>query len=379
MRICYFADGRYIHALRWMRYFAAKGHEMHLISFAEVGPEQIAELEAAGVKYHGHTRHFHIKKFWLTLRDLRFVRSVLKREKIDILHSHFLGANAWYGAFSGFPHIITIMGGGDVNGPDWRPDSNIQARFLTPYALRKADHITSWSKLMADVVRPYCGDKKPIGVVHGGIHLERFSPGEKPTYLLEKLQIPADAKVVFSPRLMRPLSNIDKIAAAFEIVLEAFPGAFLVLAAPAAERDLEYENAVKKTIDQFGGTANARFVGPVLHDEIADNFRLADVTVSIPDIDGTPMTVLESMACGTPTVIGDLADYDKEYFEHEVTTLMVDVKNAQSIADAMLRYLTNTELAGKIANEARRRVEETGSYEFQMEKMDATYHRVLGR
>jgi glycosyltransferase involved in cell wall biosynthesis len=230
---------------------------------------------------------------------------------------------------------------------------------------------------MASVVKPYCPPETPIDVVHGGIHLERFRPGEKPPYLMQRLRLEPTNKVIFSPRLMRPLSNIDKIGEAFRIVLDSLPEAVLVIAAPAAERDEMYENAVRAIIHGYSGLDRTRFIGPVPHDEIADNFRLADVTISIPDIDGTPMTVLESMACCTPTVIGNLPDYDPEYFENEKTTLMVEVKDPGSIADAILRYLTDGEFAHHITQEARQRVEETGAYEYQMGRMEEIYRRVL--
>ena len=90
MRICYFADGRYIHAERWMKYFLSKGHEMHLISFAEVSPERVEELVDTGIKYHGATGSVHLKKFWLTLKERNFVRRILEEQEIQILHSHFL-------------------------------------------------------------------------------------------------------------------------------------------------------------------------------------------------------------------------------------------------------------------------------------------------
>lgn len=360
-----------------MSYFAENAHEMHLISFAETSEDEEAELDRLGIKYHGSTGNFHIKKPWLTLRDLRFVRSVLKREKIDILHSHFLGANAWFAAVSGFhPHILTIMGGGDVTGPDWKPDGNFQSRYLTPYTLRNADQITSWSKLMADVVRPFSAET-PIDVIHGGIQLERFGVGERPKKLLERYGIPADGKVIFSPRLMRPLSNIDQIALSANIIAERDADTYFLVAYPTAETDQAYCKKVRSIFEEGRASERVRYIQGVPHDEMADHFRLADITVSIPSTDGTPMTVLESMACGTPTVIGDLPDYDAEYFEDEKTTLMVDVKDPGSIASAIIRLLTDQELAERISNEARRRVEETGSYEFQMSKMEAIYQSLI--
>jgi L-malate glycosyltransferase len=373
MRICYYADGRYIHAERWMKFFAERGYQMHLISFAQVSRERVDSLTRLGIRYHGSTGGFRVKRFWNTLADLRLVRSLVAREEIDLLHCHFLGANCWYAALSGFhPYIISIMGGGDVNGPEWKPGGNVQARLLTPYALRRADYVTSWSRSMAEVVRPLCGGT-PIEVVHGGIHLERFHPGPRPAELSDRWNIPRDAKVVFSPRLMRPLSNILEFARAASLISQAMNNVYYVLAFPGTAVDEGYASAVEDALLAGAARDSYRLVSEIAHAEMADCFRFADVTVSIPVTDGTPMTVLESMACGTPTVIGNLPDYDREYFEDGATTTMVDVKDPRSIADGVIKVLSDRAFAERISLEAMRRVEETGGYEYQMSKMERIY------
>lgn len=377
MRICYYADGRYVHTERWMNFFVNRGHEMHLISYAAISIEREQELRLAGIKYHGHTGNFHIKRPWLTIRDLRFVRSTLNREGIEILHSHFLGANIWFAHLSRFhPHIITVMGG-DVIGTDWRPNRSLQEKLFTIKAIRNADHITAWSSSLAGRVLPYVAKDTVPTVVHGGVHLASFCPGPRPTSLLERLGIPIDGKVIFSPRLMRPLSNVLEFARAAELIAGSFEDVYFVVASPVTATDEEYSDKVSDVFASGKTQDRVRFVSEISHFEIADYFRAADVVVSIPSTDGTPMTVLESMACGTPTVIGDLPDYDAEYFEDEKTTLMVDVKDPESIANAIIRLLTDQELAERISNEARRRVEETGSYEFQMYKMEAIYQSLI--
>lgn len=376
MRICYFADGRYIHAERWMKFFAGRGHEMHLISFADVPPERVEEIEKLGINYHGAVGSFHLKKFWLTLKDIRFVRAVLKTERIDILHSHFLGPNSWYAALSGFhPHIITVMGG-DVMGENWKPSKNTQERLLTPYALRNADGLTAWSGHLADRVKPFVRMGVEIDIVHGGVELERFSAAPAPTALRQRLEIPEDGRVIFSPRLIRQLYNIDVIAQAAGLVCAQQANIYFVIALPETILDDDYVRHVKDIFADSPANNSVRFVSTIGHGEIAEYFRLADVTVSIPSADGTPMSVLESMACGTPTVIGDLPDYDREYFEHETTTLMVDVKDPRAIADALLRLLKEKETAAAISIEARRRVVATGGYEYQMSKMEKIYERL---
>jgi glycosyltransferase involved in cell wall biosynthesis len=377
MRICYFADGRSVHTKRWISFFVGRGYEMHLISFKPMDERHVVEMEEIGVRCHGHVGDFHLKKFWLTLKDLQKVRRVLKKEKIDILHSHFLGTNTWFAAVSLFrPHIITVMGG-DVKGETWQPNGNIQERVLTPMALKRADEVTAWSKKIGDIVSKYRAGEDEIEVIHGGIHLENFTPAPKPKRLLEKLRIPENANIVFSPRLVRRLYNIDQIARAAGEVCDHLPNTYFLIALPSMILDEEYTEEIKQIFAENSARATVRYVTDIPHHEIADYFRLADVTVCVPVTDGTPMSVLESMACGTPTVIGNLPDYDAEYFENEKTVLTAEVDNPQSIAKAILRYLNEPDFAARIAAEARRRVLETGDYEFQMNKMEQVYRRLL--
>lgn len=374
MRICYFADGRYIHARRWIRYFSQHGHEMSLVSFAPMTLDHVRAVEEAGGRYLGEVGGFHLKRFWLTGGELLSLRRLLRREQIEILHCHFLGSNAWYAALSGFrPLVITIMGGGDVRGPGWQP-TGARERLLTPFALRHADLITSWSRVMAQAVRPFCRAETPIEVIHGGVDLNRFHRGPKPEYLRERYNLPPDAKVVFSPRLMRPLSNITRIAGAAGLIREKVPHAYFLFAAPVEERSESYETEVRGLLREAGAENNARFMGPIPHDEMADYHRLADVTVSIPSTDGTPMTVLESMACGTPTVVGKIPDYDPYYFHEGETVLMADPADAASVARATITLLTDASAAHSISAEAEQRVRLSGSYESQMAKMNELYH-----
>jgi len=373
MRICYLADGRYIHARRWLRYFSDRGHEMSLLSFAPVTQPDIEAIEQAGARYLGELSPFYLKRFWRTAAQISHLRRLLREEKIDVLHSHFVGINAWYGALSRFhPAVITVMGG-DILGEDWQPGPDIRERWLTPFSLRNADLITCWSNRLIPVVRRYSGPQVPIEVVHGGVELERFSPGPRPQFLLERLNLPDTARVIMSPRLMRPLYNLDKIATAAESVCAAVPDAYFIFAVVPVATDEAYETEVRKIFARGAAKDRVRFVGAIPHDEMADYYRLADVTVSIPSSDGTPMSVLESMACGTPVLVSRIPNYDSHYIEEDKTVLMADPNDPQALATALIKLLQDRSVAESIASEAERRVRLTGSYESQMAKMNELY------
>jgi glycosyltransferase involved in cell wall biosynthesis len=376
MRICYFADGRSIHFHRWIRFFASAGHEMSFVSSQPVTQAQVKAIEFAGARYLGTVGAFYIKRFWRTRAGLQSLKKTLKRERIDVLHCHFLGVNAWYGALSGHhPLVITVMGGGDVCGPDWRPEGRA-ARYFIPMALRRADLITSWSPLIAKVVRPYCRATTPVEVLHGGIDLGLFHPGPQPQYLYERWKIPVGASVIFSPRLMRPLSNLHRIAEAAVQICARRADVYFLFAYPVNDAVTQYEAQVREIINQSPAADRVRFIGTVPHNEMADHYRLASVTVSIPSTDGTPMSVLESMACGTPAIAGDIPDYDEYYFDRDATVVAVDPNDSDSISTAILRLLDDPSLVQKLTREALLRVQRKGSYQAQMSHLNHLYENL---
>ena len=376
MRICYLADGRYIHAHRWLRYFSNHGHQMFLLSFAPMAQQHIDAVERTGAKYLGELSPFHLKLFWRTASQVSRLRRLVREEKIEVLHSHFVGVNTWYAALTRFhPAVITVMGG-DILGEDWQPGPDIRERWLTPFALRNADLITCWSNKLVPVVRRYAGPDVPIEVIHGGVELERFSPGPRPHYLLERFNIPAKARVILSPRLMRPLYNLDQIALAAETVCAAVPDTYFVFAVLPEAKDESYDARVREIFSRGAVSDRVRFVGAIPHDEMADFYRFADVTVSIPSSDGTPMSVLESMACGTPLLVSRIPNYDPYFIEDQKTVLMADQKNSAAVATALIRLLQDPSLAQSIASEAERRVRTTGSSDAQMARMNELYEKV---
>jgi len=374
MRICYLADGRYIHAHRWLRFFSKRGHQMSLLSFAPMEPHHVQAVENSGARYLGTLEPFHLKRFWRTASQVQRLKKLFRDEKIDIAHSHFLGVNSWYAALSRFhPFVITVMGG-DILGEYWQPGPDIRERWLTPFALRNADLITCWSSQLTNVVKRYSRAGTPIEIVHGGVDVHRFSSGPPPQNLRDELKIPADAKIILSPRLMRPLYNLDKISLAAHQVWSQVPNAYFLFAVLPEAKDFDYERKVRGIL---GDDYRVRFLEAIPHERMADYYRLADVTISIPSSDGTPMSVLESLACETPVVVSDIENYDKDYIEADETVVAVEPQDVGSIASGLVRALTDTDAMAALATEGRRRLETKGSHEAQMLKMEELYYSLI--
>jgi glycosyltransferase involved in cell wall biosynthesis len=91
------------------------------------------------------------------------------------------------------------------------------------------------------------------------------------------------------------------------------------------------------------------------------------------------MSVLESLACGTPVFASELPDYDPDYIEPEKTVLAARAEDSETIARSLLRLLDDGPLGERLTAEARRRIEARGSYEAQMTRMEQLYRNLKGQ
>ena len=102
LRLAFLSIGRHIHTERWIRWFADRGHECHLLT-VQPGP-------VPGVTVHDIRRGFGPKPLRY-LWSLGEVRRILGRLEPDLLNTHFLTGYGYWGHFSGcHPNVLTVWG-----------------------------------------------------------------------------------------------------------------------------------------------------------------------------------------------------------------------------------------------------------------------------
>ncbi len=372
------ADADYVHTHKWANHFARRGHRLHLVSFAPVSAAGRAALDPAVTLEDWTLPHLHIKRFWVTLAAQRRLRAILSERRADIVHAHFLGHGAWHAALTGHrPLVVSVMGGGDIFGTSWAPTSR-RERLLTPFALRRSDLVTCWSHHLARVIRPLMRPGARLEILVGGVDTVRFSRRAEAGELRRALGLEPDSFVVLSPRLFWPTHNIHTIVEAIGRVRASLPRVRLVLVNHRAEVYPEYQKQVLGLIERLGLSALVRQVPGVPYDEMPLYYSAADCMVSIPNSDGTPMTVMESLACGSPAIVGDLPDYDPELFAHGETVLRVPVGDPAGLASALLELASDPVRASGLASAGRRLVEKRANYTVEMDRLEALYRGLAG-
>ena len=112
------------------------------------------------------------------------------------------------------------------------------------------------------------------------------------------------------------------------------------------------------------------------YERVAELYRLADVVVSVPTSDSTPVSILEALACGRPVVTTDLPAL-REWITPGLSGLMVPQHDSHGLAQALIQLLTDIELADRLKKIGPSIVETRANHQLEMEKMEQLYQKLL--
>jgi glycosyltransferase involved in cell wall biosynthesis len=360
MKICYIGDGKNIHTQRWVSFFAKRGHEVILLT------ERFGNI--AGVEEIVFTKQ---KYFPMTalIQETFKVSHLVKEIKPEILHAHYAPVAGWYGAFSGFhPYVLTVWGS-DVFRPKF---TNIQR---INYALRKANLVTGDSQSLLESAIKLGANKEKTVLIQFGVDTDLFKPNVDSTFWRKELGI-EEEKVIFSPRNINPIYNIDIIVKAFYRVYENDKNCVLILKKYLQSSESPYETHIKTLIDELGIKEKVKFVGTIDYNEMPGLYNLADAVVSIPSSDATPMSVLEAMSCEAKIVVSDLPSL-REWIQDGYNGFIVPSKDELSTFNAILKCLQNPSgICDEFSNRNRSIILKKADHTKNMEKMENLYYNL---
>jgi len=406
VKLCLIADGRSAIAQNWIRYLLKAGHEVHLVSSYPCDPTvlPVASLHIAPIAFSwfgsqsvkqnsvpsetvgeaqrwmtltkkaclplcSHVRH------WLGPLDVyRYVgriRQLLTRLQPELVHAMripfegMLAAEALQGQQT--PLIVSV----------WGNDFTLHAQgspligYLTKRTLARADglHPDCHRDLTLAHQWGFAASKPAVVLPSGGgIQTDLFRPGSVEHLWAERLAIPSGTPVVLNPRGIRGYVRNDTFFQAIPLVLKSKPSViFLGLAMQEARMAHDW-------VERLSIAHAVRLLPAVSRPEMAALFRLADVAVSPSEHDGTPNTLLESMACGAFPVAGNIESV-REWLDDGVNGLLCDQRSPESLAAAILRALEDHELRKRAEVHNQRLIAERAEHLAVMTQAEAFYRQ----
>lgn len=164
---------------------------------------------------------------------------------------------------------------------------------------------------------------------------------------------------------------------AFKEVLKKHPDAVLLMAG-----DGELLNSCVNLVRHYNMEENIKFLGVINSDAFANYLchSIAYVQHSITalngDMEGTPLSILESSAAGIP-VISTYHAGISDVIEHEVTGLLCEEHDILTMSKHMLKVLENKDYAKEIGLAGKWRIKENFSLKRHIDTLQASFHEIV--
>jgi len=290
------------------------------------------------------------------VRHVVWIRRLLREFRPAVVHAHWFPGFGFFAALARARPLVVMAWGSDV----YR--ANLRQEIVNRYVARRADLVMTDSTALLGRLEALGAAPGRTLLVNWGVDLEAFSPPEGDRMeLRERLGLGA-GPVILSPRSLAPVYNIPVILAAFERVLERMPDAQLVL---------KHMAVTSGAVGELPHPERVHLVGHVPYELMADYYRAADVCVSLASSDSSPRSAWEALACGCPLVLSDLP-WVHELIEPDRHAAVVPI-DADAVASAIERVLTEPEFASRMRVEGRALVEEHRDRDGEMARLAAAY------
>jgi len=319
---------------------------------------------------------------FLFLSELYHAFKMIRKEKIDVVHSHWIIPSGLVGGgckkLFGKKHILTEHAAGLV-ALEKLPLKEKIANFI----LGNSDRITVVSsyiheKLLNLIQPKYLDDViNKTEIISMGVNTRLFKPNMDKNKLRIKYNIKSENVLLFIGRLAEKKGLSYLIQAMPEIVSKS-PNTELIICGNGPLRKESEELVKKMDLEKF-----VRFTGYVTGKEKINYLSLPDILI-VPsivtqsgDTEGLPVVILEGLAAGKPIIASDVGGI-KDVIKDDWNGFLVEQKNPDQIAEKVLELINNEELRIRFSKAA---LETAKKYDWKIigEKYGRIIKKIVGR
>ena len=218
----------------------------------------------------------------------------------------------------------------------------------------------------------YGADPERVAIVHPGVDLETFRPGDQ-ALARAHLGLPPHAPVLLFVGRIQPLKAPDILLRLAAELLERDPERYrdltVVVVGGPSGTGLAEPHHLTRLARQLGISERTRFVKPVGQRELAEWYRAADIALMPSYNESFGLVAVEAQACGTPVVAAKVGGLVTAVRDGE-SGLLVPGHDPADYATACARLLDQPGLLERMRTGARKHAAEFG--------WGATADRIVG-
>ncbi|MEX2422159.1 MAG: glycosyltransferase family 4 protein [Actinomycetota bacterium] len=295
----------------------------------------------------------------------RRIREVITSDRPDVVlfgHALPLGMAGPMVASMGVPYAMLTHG-----AEYWLAKTPVLSTMFR-WAVSRASRVFVISTYVERAVTRVVPDHVPIAKLTPGVDTTRFTPEIDGRWVREAYGI-GDRPLILSVSRMVPRKGQDVLIDALPIVQRAVPDVALLLVGDGPGRE-----KLEARVSACALSSSIRFAREVADADLPAFYAAADVFATPCrsrwgglEVEGFGIVFLEAAAAGLASVAGDSGGAAEAVIDEE-TGLIVDGTDASSTAEALVRILSDDELADAMGRVARFRA--VGEYD---------WHRIAAR
>jgi ADP-heptose:LPS heptosyltransferase/glycosyltransferase involved in cell wall biosynthesis len=318
------------------------------------GGRLVDELTAKGVIHYKLAVH---RKSLFSLLLVPRLRKIIEEEKIDIIHARSR-VPAWISFFASRgsrAHFVTTAHGVYKN------------RFFSE-VMGWGKFVICPSKVVARHMKNNFGvsDEKII-IIERWVDLNRFK--------FSDYQKRKENNVIVSVGRISATKGYEHLIKGFKKIVRFNPYLKLKIVGSADRSKAKYLNYLKTLVSRYSLNYNVEFLGFVPDvEKILTEARILVAPSVIEESFGR--VIVEAFACGVPVIATKVGGF-QEIVEDKKDGLLVEPHSPESISDAILTLLKDSDLANRLVKRAREKVEALYTMPRCLEATGQVYKKTL--
>lgn len=288
------------------------------------------------------------------------IRQLVKLEKPDIVIAERSTSYGFLASISGAKIIVIAQQGISDLWPKGSPIYFLKKK-LQYYAYHKATLIHAWGNVMLAAIRATNVSDDKIMLLPKGINLEQFTFRDSSNDTI---------KAIVTRSLFEEYDHIT-ILKAFKILSLNNLSYQLTIVG-----DGKLLDHLKSKIQEFGIENNVHFTGKISNHDLPKYLKNSNIYISMPTTEGVSASLFEAMACGCYPIVSDILG-NSQFINHQKNGQLVQVANAEMLANEIMWSFENISLRCKAVEENRNFVTQHANYKKNMTIIAKKYHQLI--
>ena len=287
----------------------------------------------------------------LDWRYLRTVSRLVRRHKVDLIHSHLPDSN-FYACLAGLMTRTSVIATFHGMVGAWYTKTlknrakmavirSVAKRVVAVSDFLKREMITEWSFSEDQLTR-----------IYNGVDFAKFDSATGADSVRTEFHIPAAARLVVSVGNIRKPKGYEYLLRAARRVIDEFGSVYFLVAGEGHGVLLEELQALRRQLKLEEHVILAGF-----REDVATLLKACDLFVLPSVTEGLSIATIEAMGLGKPVVVTDSGG-PSEIVESGRTGLLAAPRDAESLAQGILRLLKEPQLATQLGTKAKLEVSE---------------------